>query len=84
MDSAIFISFAGLLALILGVLLITSKETIAKASDKMKEIGSRKAGFFDKVLIKNNVGVGISLVLVGIYLFFVAFYVAVKTGMIGG
>lgn len=83
-SSVIFISLAGLVALIFGVLFITSKRTVEDASNKVKEMAAREAKPFDKFLVKNNVGVGISLILIGMYLFFIAYYVAVNIDAIGG
>ncbi len=82
-NSVIFISFAGLIALIFGVLFVTSKKTVEDASNKMKDTVAREVSSIDKILIKNNVGVGISLILVGVYLFFIAYYVAKKTAIVG-
>ena len=81
--SVIFISLAGVVALIFGILFISNKRGVEKASNKMKETVAREVSSIDKFLVRNNVGVGISLVIAGMYLFFIAYYIAKKTDIIG-
>ncbi|MBI3609788.1 MAG: hypothetical protein HY204_03690 [Nitrospirae bacterium] len=64
----------GLLALIIGGLLVFSPQKLQKMSDDLNRMVTR----IDEQVIKYRVGVGVSLILAAIFLFFYAYMMGRK------
>lgn len=65
----IWMVFLGAIALIIGGLLIASPGRLLKMSDELNRLVTR----IDEQVIKYRVGVGVSLILAAIFLFFYAY-----------
>ena len=65
----IWMVFLGVIALIIGGLLIASPKTLLKMNEEMNRLVTR----VDEQVIKYRVGVGVSLILAAIFLFFYAY-----------
>lgn len=65
----IWMVFLGAIALIIGGLLIVSPQALLKMSDDLNRMVTK----IDEQVIKYRIGVGVSLILAAIFLFFYAY-----------
>ena len=65
----IWMVFLGVIALIIGGLLIASPKTLLKMNEEMNRMVTR----IDEQVVKYRIGVGVSLILAAIFLFFYAY-----------
>lgn len=65
----IWMVFLGVIALIIGGLLIASPTTLIKMSDDLNRMVTR----IDDQVVKYRIGVGVSLILAAFFLFFYAY-----------
>ena len=65
----IWMVFLGVIALIIGGLLIASPKTLLKMNEEMNRLVTR----VDEQVLKYRIGVGVSLILAAIFLFFYAY-----------
>ena len=70
----IFLIFSGIVALIFGVLLLTIPGKMNNVNTRTNRIINKLITDIDKFVYKYNQGVGICLLLSGIVLIFVAYY----------
>ena len=73
-----YLVFSGAVSLLGGVLFLCSKDKIAKLSEEIQKALNKRVETVDPFFVKNNVGTGISLLAISIYLFFIAYYVYIK------
>jgi len=76
-----FLILAGGVSLLAGVLFLFSPGTLHKLSNKINEELNKRFVPIDEKVYKMRVGVGISLLLVSVMLFFIAYYLAKKYGL---
>ena len=72
-----FLTFAGVVSLIVGVMFLFFPQTIRKMSDEMNKMLLN----LDQRLFEMRVGLGISLILVSAMAFFVIYYLKKKYGL---
>lgn len=72
----IYLIIVGILALIFGVLFLVSPNTISNLSKKLDKIVFN----LDKQAHELRVGMGVSLILISILAFFIAYYIMRKYG----
>ena len=65
----IWMVFLGVIALLIGGLLIVSPKTLLKMNEEMNRMVTR----IDEQVVKYRIGVGVSLILAAIFLFFYAY-----------
>jgi hypothetical protein len=73
-----YLIFSGAISLLGGVLFLCGKDKIAKLSSDIQKTMNKRVETVDPFFVKNNVGTGVSLLVISIYLFFIAYYVYVK------
>lgn len=73
-----FLILAGIVALLGGFLFLFSPKTLVELSNKVNATINKASVPIDEKVYKLRFGVGISLVLVSVLLFFVAYYVTIK------
>ena len=76
-----YLVFSGAVSLLGGVLFLCGKDKIANASEKLQKMLNRRVETIDPFFIKNNVGTGVSLLVISVYLFFIAYYIYIKMQM---
>ncbi len=81
MTTVCYLVFSGIIALLGGLLFLLGKDKIAKASEKMQKMMSRRVETVDPFFVENNVGTGVSLLAISVYLFFIAYYIYQKMQM---
>jgi hypothetical protein len=73
-----FLILAGAVALLGGSLFLFSPKTLHQFSDKLNSTINKISVPIDEKVYKMRVGVGISLLLIAVMLFFVAYFIAKK------
>ena len=81
MTTVCYLVFSGVVAFLGGILFLIGKDKIAKASENMQKMMSKRVETVDPFFIKNNVGTGVSLLAISVYLFFIAYYIYHKMQM---
>lgn len=71
-----FLIVSGVVALVFGILLLVTPESVRKLSLKVSKVVSN----VDNFIYKYHQGIGLSLILSGLTLFFVAYYLYKTSG----
>lgn len=70
----LFLIFAGAVALVFGVALLVSPQSVRKLSEHYSKV----IVIFEKIVYNEHIGIGISSILVSVLCFFVAYYLGKK------
>lgn len=76
----LFLAFAGLISLVFGILFLFFPQVLRNLNDKANSIMTMSLASLDEHIMKMRLGVGISLIIASILLFFVIFYIIKKSG----